>query len=217
MAEFAWSRLLDDDERAVMQRYARARSLGLDGRRPALLVIDAVESFVGPNIPVAAAQDEAVTACGELAWQAIPNISALLDEWRRRQLPVAFSTVMRLSPNSRSSVERWRDGRLRSDVVVEPLKPQAGEAVFAKAQPSMFFGTPLMLWLRQQNADAVVLTGCTTSGCVRASAVDAFSYGIEVVIAEDACFDRIRSAHDHSLLDLSFKYAKVLPSSVLLQ
>lgn len=121
MAEPAWSRLLDDDERAVMQRYGRARSPGLDGRRPALLVIDAVESFVGPNILVASAQEEAVTACGELAWQAIPHISALLDGWRQRQLPVFFSTV-RLAPNSRASVERCRDGRLRSDAlkVAEP-------------------------------------------------------------------------------------------------
>lgn len=207
----SWSQLLDADELRVMQRYARAREESVL-RRPALLVIDAVESFAGPDLPVELAQQEAVTACGHLAWRAIPNIRALLDHWRGRGLPVAYSTIARFAGPGASRADDSRDGVLRGDRVVDALAPVDGEAVLPKTRPSMFFGTPLLLWLRQQGADCVVLTGGSTSGCVRATAVDAYSNGFDTVVAQDACFDRIQSAHDRTLLDLSFKYARVMSS-----
>lgn len=211
----SWSTLLNPEELQVMQRYARARSGSLQMRRPALLVIDAVESFLGPDLPVHQAQDSAVTACGEFAWQAVPHIRRLLEAWRLRRLPIAYSTIVRL-PGTEGTGEQSRDGSLRGDVVPFPIAPEGEDAVFPKTRPSIFFGTPLLLWLRRQAADGVVLTGGSTSGCVRASAVDAFSNGLEAVVVEDGCFDRIRSAHDRTLLDLSFKYARVMTAADVL-
>jgi maleamate amidohydrolase len=196
-----------------MQRYARPRSATLETRRPALLVIDAVETFVGPDLPVPQAQDSAVTACGQFAWQALPNIRQLLDAWRLRGLPIAYSTIARLPGTG----DRGRDGNLRGDVVASVIAPEGDDAVFPKTRPSIFFGTPLLLWLRREGADGVVLTGGSTSGCVRASAVDAYSNGFEAIVVEDGCFDRIQSAHDRALLDLSFKYARVMSAAELLR
>jgi maleamate amidohydrolase len=208
----SWSTLLSGEELQVMQRYARVRSESLEMRRPALLVVDAVESFLGPDLPVHQAQDAAVTACGEFAWQAVPHIRHLLDVWRLRRLPIAYSTILRL-PGPEGTGAQSREGSLRADVIPPPIAPEGDDAVFPKTRPSMFFGTPLLLWLRRQGADGVVLTGGSTSGCVRASAVDAYSNGFEAVVVEDGCFDRIRSAHERTLLDLSFKYARVMTAA----
>lgn len=212
----SWSELLDPEERRVMQRYSRRRVPGIVMRRPALLVVDTVESFVGPDLPVAQAQDVAVTVCGHFAWQALPQIRQLLDEWRDRALPIAFSTILQLPTPGGPDGDPPRGGTLRADTVVEQIAPVPGEAVFPKTRPSMFFGTPLLLWLRQQGADGLVVTGGSTSGCVRATAVDGYSHGFETVVVEDGCFDRIRSAHDRTLSDLEVKYARVLTVAALI-
>ena len=82
-----------------------------------------------------------------------------------------------------------------------------------KQKPSVFFGSNLMSYLTLLGCDCLVVTGCTTSGCVRATVIDAFSYNIRVTVAEDACFDRSEASHAISLCDMHAKYADVMPTS----
>jgi len=80
---------------------------------------------------------------------------------------------------------------------------------FCKSAPSIFFLTPLVTFLTKQGVDTVLITGCTTSGCVRASIVDAFSYGYRVMVPEDCCGDAERGPHDSNLSDVGRRYADI--------
>jgi maleamate amidohydrolase len=199
-----------EDELAILRTYRVARPDEWRITSPALLVVDVVESFVGPDVPVPEAQQECVTACGENAWRAIERIVPMLESFRTHRVPVAFSTIGPLPPTG--SPRRPRTA-LRPDVVAGPLTPRDDEYRFAKAAPSAFFGTPLMTWLTARRVDQVVVVGGATSGCVRATVLDAYSYGLDVVLAGDGCFDRVRTSHDVTLTDLDVKYARVVSCS----
>jgi nicotinamidase-related amidase len=82
--------------------------------------------------------------------------------------------------------------------------------VVSKAKASAFFGTPLLTHLTRQRIDTLIVAGTTTSGCVRATVVDAMSHGFRVLVAEDACFDRSRFAHAANLFDIQLKYGSVI-------
>ena len=86
-----------------------------------------------------------------------------------------------------------------------------------KKQPSAFFGTALTSYLIDLDADTLVVTGCTTSGCVRSSVIDAFAYNYRISVPEEAVYDRSRVSHAVNLFDMSEKYADVMPSSALLK
>ena len=94
---------------------------------------------------------------------------------------------------------------IRSD-----FKPQAGDVVITKQRASVFFGTPLTAHLTQLGVHTVIVCGESTSGCVRASAVDAYSHGFHVVLVEECCFDRSMLSHKVNLFDLHHKYADVM-------
>jgi nicotinamidase-related amidase len=95
------------------------------------------------------------------------------------------------------------------------LTPRPDEYVLGKAKASAFFGTPLLAYLTKHRIDTLVVAGTTTSGCVRATVVDAASYGFRVLVAEDACFDRSAFAHAANLFDIHLKYGSVVDSAVL--
>src|SRR5690606_25313082 len=90
------------------------------------------------------------------------------------------------------------------------------EPILLKKYASSFFGTDLMSRLTSMGVDTVILMGCSTSGCVRATAVDAIQYGLRPIIAREAVGDRSRQAHDQALLDLQYKYADVLGTSEII-
>ena len=199
-----------EQERGILAGYRRPRSPDWGLRSPALLVVDVVESFVGPDLPVVEAQRECRTACGEHAWRAIESIVPLLAAFRRRGDPVAFSTIAQFPSLPQLPAQAHGPGDLRADMVVEPLSPVEGELVLAKVRPSAFFGTPLLTWLMLRGVDQVVVVGGATSGCVRATVLDAYSHGLEVLLPHDGCFDRVTTSHVVSLVDLDTKYARVV-------
>lgn len=211
-----WREVLGAEDAASLSAYSRRRG-PFGGVAPTLLVVDVTEAFVGPNLPVAEAQKTWRQACGEKAWAAVPAIGRLLEAFRSAGRPVIFTT-----PDGR---QRWTGpvtrGTTTADVpegrqVISALEPRADEWVLRKPKASAFFGTPLVSSLIHGGCDSLVVAGGTTSGCVRATAVDGSSHGFEMLVAEDACFDRVSLSHLVSLADLDAKYARVLPTARIL-
>jgi maleamate amidohydrolase len=103
-----------------------------------------------------------------------------------------------------------------ASAIVPELAPVAGELVVRKNVPSAFFGTPLAPWLTQRGIKTLLVAGCTTSGCVRASVVDAMSFGFRPVVISDCVGDRAQAPHDASLFDIEQKYGDVVASEQIL-
>ena len=99
--------------------------------------------------------------------------------------------------------------------IVDTLAPLAGEYVVRKTQPSAFFATHLAAWLIARQVDTVIVTGCTTSGCVRASVVDSMSNNFRTIVAADGVGDRALAPHEANLFDMQQKYADVMPCAAI--
>lgn len=213
----AWRNVLPQDELEV---YARAGFGDLEpfGRRAALLVVDCTVAFVGssPDQTLDEASREFPTACGPAGWRSLPHASRLIDEFRSRDLPIFYTrsdlAVGAVMGGATKAARRRRTRGMtpEGNVFAGALEPRDGELVIEKSRASAFFATPLSAALVQQGIDTVVVCGTTTSGCVRATAVDSFSYGFLTFLAEEACFDRSPTAHNANLWDLNAKYASVL-------
>jgi maleamate amidohydrolase len=102
------------------------------------------------------------------------------------------------------------NSRLKGSEIVADISPQKHDFIILKKKPSVFFGTPLMSYLNKLDIDTVLVTGGTTSGCVRATVIDAFSYNFFVGVIEDCTFDRGEVTHAINLFDMDMKYADVM-------
>lgn len=216
---------LHDEEWAVVRASGFGATQGF-GKRPALLVIDVNHKFVSdPEQPLLAAIEQWPTSCGPRGWQAVPAIQRCLRAFRAAGYPVFHTTgddrVSALS-HGRWAGKNGRVGNLAGSEadgnrIIDDVAPTETEVVLRKTKPSPFVGTPLLSYLVEAGVDSLLLTGCTTSGCVRATAVDAFSCNFRVAIASDGVFDRFDTSHEMSLFDLSLKYADVMPARECLQ
>jgi maleamate amidohydrolase len=176
------------------------------GSVPALLVVDFVNGF----------NDPALFGGGNIA-QAIERTKTLLAAARNAIIPVAFTRIVYADDGSDASVFSLKIPGLLAltetapaGQIVDALAPSAGEYIVRKTQPSAFFGTGLVGWLTQKRIDTVVVTGCTTSGCVRASVIDAVSYNFRTVVVSDCVGDRAIAPHDANLFDMGQKYADLM-------
>ena len=212
-----WRDRLDPDDAAALAGYSSRDKITPTAERPVLMVIDVVESFVGPNAPILEVQQESRKACGDRAWAAIPSIVHLIDAFRTRGLPIVFTRGDVLQTDIGPATRRpdaARDASLSNEFIAEAA-PAPGDVIMPKVKASAFFGTPLQSYLTKNDHQTIVLTGCTTSGCVRATAVDGTSHGFEVLVAEDGVFDRSALSHDVSLIDIDAKYGSVLPTGAI--
>lgn len=182
------------------------------GRRSALLIVDFTVGF----------NDAALFGGGNID-PAVKRTVGLLEFFRNRKLPVAYTRVVYADDGSDGGIFATKQPRLLmlterhpAGQVVPELAPRAGELVVRKNQASAFFGTNLAPWLVQQGADSVVVAGCTTSGCVRATVVDAISYNFRPLVAHDCVGDRALGPHEASLFDLQQKYADVLERDAII-
>jgi maleamate amidohydrolase len=180
------------------------RSQGV-GRHPALVLVDMIEGFTDPDCALGSEADAVVEANRRL-----------LELFRAKGLPVAFTTVVyhderqaRVFRDRVPALELLKPGT-RWVKVDARLAPQPGEPVFEKQWASGFFQTGLEPYLRGQRVDSLVVTGLTTSGCVRATAVDGLQHDYRVVVPREAVGDRNPEAHRANLFDLNAKYADVL-------
>ena len=222
-----WDDVLDDTDRAVFQAAGWGRRAGF-GKRPAIIVIDVNYNFAGDNDdPVLESIKRWRYACGPEAWtRSIPAIQRILEVSRRKRLPIIYTTNPRRPDGFDLGV--WNDKSYRStDVVdvmghkgndiVDEVAPVDGDIFIEKRKPSAFFGTPLMSHLSMLRADSIILFGSTTSGCVRATAVDAISYDLKVTIPHEAAFDRSQLSHKVALMDVHMKYADVTDTDDVVQ
>ncbi len=206
-----WDDVIDADTRAIYAAYERERWIG---KKPVVLAIDLYNAvFEGGARPVRDLVDRYPSSCGIHAWNAIGPIRALLTAAREESLPIVYSTG-ETRPDAGVAVRATRRGGAAhgADAYAfkEELAPLEGDLVVRKQRASAFFGTSLVANLVQRGADTVIVCGETTSGCVRASAIDAYSYGFHVVLVEECCFDRSPLSHKVNLFDMHQKYADVM-------
>jgi maleamate amidohydrolase len=206
---------------ATQELYARA-GFGHHtpmGRRPALLVIDVQYATTGEGpMPLSEALDYHPMNCGSSAWDAIEKIACLVAAFRSLGHPVIYPHVAPRrvrDPNRRMPMASQFNPRHWE--IVERVAPVQGEIVIPKTGPSAFTGTPLVNHLIKLGVDTLVITGNTTSGCIRASATDAYAFNFKVVVASDAVYDRSPVSHAVSLFDIHSKYAQVLDTDEILE
>jgi maleamate amidohydrolase len=177
------------------------------GNRPALLVVDMNVAFTDPRSPLACDLDDVVGA-----------IARLLDEARRAQIPVVYTTVA-YDEGGKQAAAAFIDKvpalltleAGTSWVEIDPrIAPWPGAPVLTKLFASAFFGTTLGSLLVAAGCDSVVVTGASTSGCVRATVVDALQHGYRPLVPREAVGDRDPRAHEASLYDIDAKYGDVV-------
>jgi maleamate amidohydrolase len=216
-----WDGLLTPDEQQVFEAFTWNKPLG---QRPALLIIDVNYAFVGlkPQNIVESIADYR-TSCGERGWAGVANIQVLLADARATGIPVIYTTIVNNGRRGARWAARARDQASRQvltpdelehqrigNTIVAEIAPRPGEIVIEKRGASGFLGTPLMSYLNELDIDTLIITGTTTSGCVRATAVDAACENFYVGVVEECCFDRFDISHRVSLMDMHAKYGQVM-------
>jgi maleamate amidohydrolase len=176
------------------------------GKSPALVIVDFINGFTDPSTPLG----------GDFSWE-INATRRLQEAFRRGKLPIVYTTV--------AYAEDMRDAgvfvkKVPSLAILQhgsPLievdqriKPLPGEKVLIKKYASAFFGTSLDVDLRLLGVDTVILAGCTTSGCIRASAIDSMQHGYQTIVVREAVGDRAAGPHEANLFDIDAKYADVV-------
>jgi nicotinamidase-related amidase len=216
-----WDNVVSEEEQRAYRAAGFGNPSGI-GKRPALLIIDVQYRTVGTEPrPFWESIKEFPTSCGEVGWKAVRNIAPLLAEFRAKGWPVLYPHV---APKKATD-----GGRLAEKIpaimnipqkgyeFVAEIAPREGDVLIPKKHPSAFFATPLVSHLVDLGADTLVVTGCTTSGCVRCSVVDAFSYNFKVLVPSDCVYDRSATSHAVNLFDMASKYADVAPGCEIIE
>ena len=217
-----WDGIISEEEQRAYHAAGFGRPSGI-GRRPALLIIDVQYRTIGTSPkPFWESIKEFPTSCGEIGWNAMKNIAVLLAEFRRNKWPVLYPHV---APKNKAT----DSGRLAAKVPAimdipergyqfpPEIAPREGDVLLPKKHPSAFFATPLVSHLIDLQADTLVVTGCTTSGCVRGSVVDGFAYNFRALVPHDAVYDRSATSHAVNLFDMASKYADVATTAEVIE
>jgi nicotinamidase-related amidase len=191
---------------AALQARGMGHTIGF-GEQPAVVVIDFIRAFTDPGMPLGAELDAE-----------LEQTVRVLDAARARSLPIFFTSVAYEDPDLADAgiwaIKISAQATLRADTPNVELDPQlrrtASEPLLRKKYASAFFGTDLLTRLTRLRVDTLLLAGCTTSGCVRATAVDGLQNGFRVMVIREAVGDRFRASHEQSLFDLHAKYADVV-------
>jgi len=210
--DHCWKDIVDPKILDIYSSYKRKTYIG---PKPVLLAIDLYNMvFEGGPLPVHEAVKINRSSCGINAWNAIKPIQELLALVRSKSIPVIYTTndIRRKSKNAAVHATHRRARKLdpQSYEIKAEFKPRSQDLIIIKERASAFFGTPLIAYLTRLGVDSVIVCGESTSGCVRASVVDAYSYGFHTVVVEECCFDRSLLSHKVNLFDLHHKYADVM-------
>ncbi|MEX0346817.1 MAG: isochorismatase family protein [Rhizobiaceae bacterium] len=176
------------------------------GSRPGLLIVDFINGFTDPSSPLGGDYSAELAAT-----------SKLIDAFRAAQLPIAY-TIIEYDPDFRDagvfikkvpSLAVLVRGSPMCDVD-DRIKPDHNDYIVSKKYASSFFGTNLDTYLKTNGVDTLIITGCTTSGCVRASAVDSLQSGYQTIVVREAVGDRAQGPHEANLFDIDAKYGDVI-------
>jgi maleamate amidohydrolase len=208
-----WDDLIPQEDLKMFAKSKMGGKAGY-GKRPAIVVVDMTYGFVDDAYPL---------GCSKMGWPAVRANKQLLGKGREVGVPILFTRGYH--PKTSTERGRWKsvtsletkDLDPKFHEIVEEIRPLPDEVVITKIFPSAFFNTNLISMLNYHNVDTVIVTGMTTSGCVRATAVDAFSYNFMVVIPEECVGDRGMVSHKVSLFDMHMKYADVVPLAEVLR
>lgn len=192
----------------------RYQSIGYDstkigyGSRPAILVVDLQVAFTDPTYPLGRM---------DMVQRATDRTAQLLAVARAHDLPIAkcYTAYCGAGDMPRWKVADVHDHFYYGDpsTAIDPRVDDARDFTFCKNAPSIFFLTPLITFLAKHQVDTTIVTGCTTSGCVRASVIDAFSYGFRVIVPEDCVGDADEGPHRANLADVGRRYADIVTAS----
>lgn len=210
-----WEDILTDTDKAVIKKAGYGRPRGL-GKVPALMIVDPQYNYCGENKPILEQLGRWPSGVGETAWQAVENIKRILFPSRSASLPIIYTRHIQkdlqfdgFAAKTDRDQQNYLDGS-QGTAIISELTPLAGELVVDKSYASAFYGTPLISYLIKLGVDTLLVTGGTTSGCVRSLCVDAISRNFNVAVLEDAVYDRISVSHKAGLLDLWMKYCDVI-------
>ena len=217
-----WDGIISEEEQKAYNAAGFGRPSGI-GKRPALLIIDVQYRTIGTSPkPFWESIKEFPSSCGDIGWNAMRNIVLLLAEFRRNNWPVLYPHV---APKNKAT-DGGRLAQKMPSLMTIPEKgyefpaeiaPREGDVLLPKKHPSAFFATPLASHLIDLQADTLVVTGCTTSGCVRGSVVDAFAFNFRSLVPHDAVYDRSATSHAVNLFDMASKYADVGSTAEILE
>lgn len=214
MGEHCWEQVVPEETQYIYRHYSRDLPLG---ERPAILAIDLYNLvFEGGPRPIRELVDRYPSSCGEVAYRAIEPIQAVLEAGRRRGAPIIYTTgSLQAEGGATHRKDQPRDPQAYA--IYPAFAPAAEDLVLVKSRASAFFGTPLIAHLVRRQVDSLIVVGESTSGCVRASVVDAYSYGYPCWVVEEGVFDRAPLSHQVALFDLHHKYATVVHLEQALQ
>jgi nicotinamidase-related amidase len=206
MTDRIWDEYLSDRDRRVVEaagyetRGASSWESRTKGDTPAVLVIDMQRITVGDDVDIFEAIEESPISMGEVAWDAMEHIVPFVEFARELDVPVIHTRIV-------PSGYEPDDPEVR---IVDELTPEGDEPVIRKSYASGFYGTDLLSQLVRRDVDTLFVVGNTTSGCLRATVVDAQQHGFNAVVPENCVFDRLNLSHATALLDMWMKYAQVL-------
>jgi nicotinamidase-related amidase len=224
-----WDKFLTERDKAHLARYPQIPRFGF-GEKPALLMIDHYKAGLGEEpLPLLESMEKYPLSMGLEAWEAVAHTKELLDVCRELKVPVIYTTMlaypnspwewytaMRVRPESPT-----RDGATLVNPsgeesvwdIVPQLAPVPEDVVIRKLGASAFFGTPLNAVLHRFGIDTLLVTGNSTSGCIRATVVDAACECYRTIVVEECVYDRTEAAHALNLFDIEQKYGDVLALS----
>ena len=216
--DHCWKDLIDQQTLDIYTAYHRDVFVGPDS---AVLAIDLFKLvYEGGPRPLGEVVKAFPRSCGEYAWQTVEPTKKLFNSARRAGLPIIYSTVetrAEVKPENVATTKRRVD-RVADDSfeILEELKPRPDDLVIYKERASVFFGTPLIAHLTALGVRSLIVCGESTSGCVRATVADAYSYGFHIALVEECCFDRSPISHMVNLFDMHHKYADVMQADEVL-
>ncbi len=215
-----WDKVLSKHDHNVLEARPSRSSRGL-GERPAVLVIDMNCGAVGENRPNYEQMDEYPGACGLFAWTAIPHMQEVIRAAREADIPVVYTKFILKATHDlpRAKDPNYRFSELSPQSEIQPeIAPQPGDLLIETQQHSGFCQTPLLPVLLNKNVDTLIVIGSSTSGCVRATVVDATTNQcFKVAVAENAVCDNLELSHQAALFDLQRMYCDVLPPNEVIE
>ena len=205
-----WDNYITSDVREMYRHYHSEPKIGV---KPCLLLIDLYNlSYKGGDLPVSEVIKTNPSGCGEHAHKAIKPTQILISLFRELQFPIIFTTRdWQAHSSGTHSTQRQRKNISESDYDIYPeLNCLPSDTLIRKSRASVFFRTELDEVIEEMGIDSIVLAGESTSGCVRASVVDAYSRGLPPVLVQECVFDRNPISHAINLFDMHHKYGHVI-------